>query len=77
MKKQILTFAFLATVAVGGAVAGTKSLVNARPSLSSGACITQVDCQPGDNAVCEFSGTQYSGDDGAGMCSEQLEKITP
>ncbi len=75
MKKQILTFAFLATVAIGAAVAGTKSSPNAKPITSGGGCVNNVTCEVGPAADCEYDLTPQSGEDGLGSCSTPLQRI--
>lgn len=76
MKKQILTFAVLATIAVGAAVAGnSKNEHNAKPAADPGVCVTDVDCIPSDHPDCEILGTEYSGNDGFGGCDAPMELI--
>ena len=75
MKRQILTFVALATVAVGAAIAGNavKSVNNAGP-IGSTTCVTTVACHPGEAANCEFSTIKYAGDDGLGNCDQPLAR---
>lgn len=79
MKRQILTFAFLAAVAVGAAFAGTKSSATqpSKDELTSGNCVRNVDCQPGPAADCFFNNNLQTGENILGDCSEPLEAIQP
>lgn len=77
MKKQILTFASLAIIAVAGAIATTSAgSLNAKLSTDTTPdCKIQLEqCSPGPAADCEVGGDLYIGSDEAvGSCDEPME----
>ncbi|WEK21345.1 MAG: hypothetical protein P0Y49_09345 [Candidatus Pedobacter colombiensis] len=75
MKKQILTFAILTTIAVGGALVGkanTKT-IGAKPAPVVGVCTTSVPCHASSTPSCTIDKVQYIGfDANTGLCSRPL-----
>lgn len=70
MKKQILTFAALAAIAVGAAVTGNaKGTFNVKPETSTSEQCTDIQpCHVDPSADCRFLGVDYIGNDGEGDC---------
>ncbi len=73
MKKQILTFVALATIAVGAAIASTSNgEFTAKPEGQPGDCTENVECHPSLVPNCVIDDQSYVGRSGIGMCEQTL-----